>query len=323
MTLTVIILAFIIEFTNFRIQAGGHEMKKMIVLLLITICAVGMLSGCGEKDTAIQPAETAKTAAAGNSTVTVNLTDKTGYMEEDIDVVFVDTENGGEYAKTITSLEYLHQIGVKNVLPKGKTYSVRFDYVSAKKGLFAITNSDGTAISPFTADADKITFDWVITSVLDAPKTETDTQQNVGEEIIEEANAVLQHFLDVAAKYEDNAYFEQSLGIYNNDIHAHYCEENTEITAEEYLGKSAFERFIIYSTYVKPRMVLSNGHWSSYFETNGLFRSQVFSTETSWLKRIDKNNTELLDAFQEIIDFQYDYICSTGKVFYFYDNYEQ
>lgn len=262
-------------------------------------------------------------------TVSVTLTDKTGSILEDIDIVFIDTENGGEYPKTITSLEYLFQIGVKIGLPKGRTYSVRFDYLSAKKGLFKITNSDGSAISTFTADSDSLSFDWIIENgaggaVESQPQNETvgeqQTEYTAGDFDNEEAKEVFQRFLDVAAKYKDNDYFNQILAIYEADDYANYYAKYSDETADDFKAKSPLEKFVIYNTYVKPCMKMALGEWSQYFETKELFLSKCCTSYLNYLNRVDRNSTELADAFKALFEFQYDYIISspTHDIYNFY-----
>ena len=296
--------------------------RRILILIVVVICVLGTST------TAFATAVTKnkkKNKKVDDCRLTFTLTDKTnGIFIDEITITLFNQDTNLEYNYNMTSADYLFGINVGGNVKQGSIYNIALNYAS--KGQFIIKNADGTDITNFLADSDAHSFDWVVTSA-DTNATSTQTNLNSDEQTSKaseyvadtdnaDADAAFNTFMESASKMENNSKFDMLFSFYTSTEdecakrYAEYCGK----TEEEYKAFTPFEQFLWYELYVVPVMHTTFNDYDTYFENIDKWHSYVTSTTYGLLSRCGQ---EQADAYQTLMDWQYNYFIETGTMYNF------
>lgn len=303
-------------------------MKKLTIRILTLMFAMIYIMGTSTTALAtIVATSKAQQAGLGDCRLTFALADETnGIFIDEITITLLNQDTNLEYNYYMTSADYLFGITVGGNVKQGSTYNIALNYAS--KGQFIIKNADGTDITNFVADSDTHSFDWVVTStdtstdstqVLTNTSSEPETpkaSEYVADTDNADADAAFNTFMESASKIENNSKFD-ILFSYYKDMESEYAKRYAEYcgkTEEEYKAFTPFEQFLWYELYVNPIMYTTFGNYDSYFESIGRWHSTVTSLAYGLLSRCGQ---EQADAYQILMDWQYNYFIETGTMYNF------
>ena len=229
----------------------------------------------------------------------------------------------------------------KYTVPQG-TYSITFEGIGND---YSIVNYDNTEITKFKATKDGYDFKWKILSNKSTSKIVDDTNLDLNLDLNnstsnsnislensrdignlnpdtsnvktnnEEADKVFNEFLETVKFIETDPKWVDFLELY--DLYADtpvisYAQEYADFvsggTKEKFLEMSLFDRFIYEETYLRLANFLSMGDWDYYFSTEENFRENITRSTVTLINAYDRSNTIASDAYQKLMDWQYDYI---------------
>lgn len=187
-------------------------------------------------------------------------------------------------------------------------------------GLTAYATEEEPAIGQETADLPRDEDESAASSIM--VNRDVLTVEN------EEAEAVFKEFLDAVGFIANDPSWNGSIGtfLYYYDIYAK--SENGEGdmyekcvsggTKEDYLAMHLFDRFVWMETYVYLANAIIEGNRSYYLDNKETFKTRL--TDLT-IGRMNGNNADVVkEAYLTLMDWQYDYIMTTGVPFNFINN---
>lgn len=295
-------------------------LKKILVFGCVVFCLVG--TSMTAFATEVKPSDE---AGGAGTEITFSVMDKTGGISADnITVTFMNLETTETRPFEIQSANYLLEIPVKGWLPNG-SYNIILDYPSRDD--YAIENTDGNAITSFTADGTAHTFNWTIKNKDEKENItgkEHITEKNAdttevfnGETGIEEADALWQAFSTTVAPIETDEKYASLLEVVDH-ISANYANLYEEVTGEdkqEYLDMSTYQQFLWCSAYILPVRGATASDRDSYTGSLAKWNSNSVGVVYSWLKTY--GTQEMTDAYGDLMEWDYEYLSSSGGVYNF------
>jgi len=158
------------------------------------------------------------------------------------------------------------------------------------------------------------------------PEPQTPTPDNSNnphkdtEELKKEAAEVYGQFYNAVKHIENNPQWERFYKFYGTlyeDRHADRYVAYTGGTREEWLSKSPFERFIWYETYLHFMHIIYQGNYNFYFGSENNFLNNVCNIMTSALRSYGGMDAPEIEAYKEMMLWQYNYFLENGAVYNF------
>lgn len=248
------------------------------------------------------------------------VTDSThGIFMDDITITLLGMEKGREYTFAVTNADYLFGFTVGGMV-EPDDYNVALNYDSKGSGTYTVQNEDGSAIKTISADGGELALRWVV--VYNGEANATEPQESTADDYVadtdnEEANAVWNAFLGAIAPIETDSRYSSILKTTKSTaaFDAKYYEKATGNSADEYLNMTPFEQFLWYATYVDPVNAITAGDYDYNCGSVENWLAHGVSVSYNLLKTFA--SAEMLEAYEELMVWDYNYFLETGSVYNF------
>ena len=295
------------------------SLKKWVKLLAICcmLCFLGTMQVKAEEVT--------------NVGIVFQVTDETtnGYYG-DITVSFTNKDTGEVYDVILTRDKVW---GPEEIYSEMLPAKVRLDAsVTYSEENVKLVDTDGGEITWYKfptygsllnwkiVDAENVVVEEQEETVATEKSTTIETENSVTSVKIgnAEADEVFNTFLEKVKVIEGNDAYQRLNHHYDMvlNVHTQNYEEYTKNSAETYMNMTAFERMLVYETYVYVQNILSENTYTYHFATEEDFMINVaYSSNGYYLtKDVDK---EVANAFLDIMRWQYHYAVENGCCYNF------
>ena len=294
-------------------------MKRLNKILLSGILALGI--GIGTHQSAM---------AAETCNVSFNVKDTTenGYSGN-VKVVMKDTKSDKTFEYVLTRGNSWGGSHIPKYTVDGDTiYSVS---LSGMKNGFKMVEQDGSDIKQFDA-SNNVELKWKIISVAEENvtiKEDKDTGNSdvsISDEIQTgnaEADKIFNEFMNTVSFIKDDekwVHFLESYELYADSGAISNSDEYAKATGrskQEYLDMSSFDKFVYYETYVRMAQYLSFSNWDRYYSSQENFNRNVIGPTVDHMKITEVDSTVVADAYQKLMDWQYEYIAKNKSPYNF------
>lgn len=153
----------------------------------------------------------------------------------------------------------------------------------------------------------------------DTTDEEAPTASYDADAIKEEAKAAFDTFMAAASQMENNSEFDTVFSYYEkmeDSFAQRYAEYYIGIAAE-YKEMTPFEQFLWYELYINPVMYTTLVGYDTYFSDLGRYQATVTSTCYSALKRQGDSGKEIANAYQSLMEWQYNFFVEHGSMYNF------
>lgn len=152
----------------------------------------------------------------------------------------------------------------------------------------------------------------------DTTDAETPASDNT-DTIKKEAKLAFDTFMAVASQMENNSEFDTVFSYYEKmeDSYAQRYAEYYIGTEDEYKEMTTLEQFLWYELYINPVMYTTFDGYDSYFSDLARYQATVTATCYSTLKRQGDSGQEIADAYQSLMEWQYNFFVQHGSMYNF------
>jgi len=253
---------------------------------------------------------------------TINITDETGgEFDLAFEALLTDIASGNTYTYTISFEQYVLGMPLEDSILANTTYTLEFRY--PQKNDYAVFDNDSSGFAErFHMTEKGYVTNWSIRSAL--PYTEGENavpvpiRPGVDGNTDSEAAIAYSTFYETVKHMDGNNAYEGFFALYGTAYEKKHAARYVEFvggTEDEWYGKSFFERFLWYDTYIEMMVFLHSGVYDYYFKNLETFLENGIYNTSRLLGRVvgDKES----DAYISLMTWQYEYIINHGKAYNF------